>query len=84
MCEHPECQHSLGPDSHCDACDREYPVLTVDMIRECELQLMAAPQIHIWPGRIIVFQYPDNLGGYPDRCVHARALDAYCESCRRM
>ena len=84
MCEHPECQHSLGPDSHCDACDREYPVLTVDMIRECKRQLMAAPQMHVFPGRIVVFRCPDNLGGYPERCVHMRALDAYCESCRRM
>jgi hypothetical protein len=22
MCEHKECEHSLGPGSHCDTCDR--------------------------------------------------------------
>lgn len=22
MCEHDECEHSLGPSSHCDECDR--------------------------------------------------------------
>ena len=22
MCEHEECEHSLGPSSHCDECDR--------------------------------------------------------------
>jgi hypothetical protein len=26
----------------------------------------------------------DTLGGYPDRCVHSRALDVDCESCGRM
>ena len=84
MCEHPECRHSMGPGSHCDACDREYPVLTVDTIRECERQLMAAPQMQVFPGRIAVCRYPDNLGGYPERCVHMRALGVYCDSCRRM
>lgn len=62
----------------------EQPILTVAMIRECERQLAALPQQHIFPGRIIVFRYMDNLGGYPDRCIHARALDVYCESCGRM
>lgn len=27
---------------------------------------------------------PDRLGGYPDRCVHARSLDVRCESCEKM
>ena len=27
---------------------------------------------------------PDNLGGYPDRCVHSRSLDVPCASCGRL
>lgn len=42
MCEHEECEHSLGPSSHCDGCDREdKDVLTAATIRECHKQLKA-------------------------------------------
>ena len=41
MCEHAECQHSLGPGSHCPACDRAETLLTAKPLRECHRQLQA-------------------------------------------
>ena len=43
MCEHSECEHSLGPGSHCDGCVREdNDVLTAEKIREYQKQMQAA------------------------------------------
>jgi hypothetical protein len=40
--------------------------------------------LFIYPGKIVRMRYPDNLGGYPERCIHARPLIDDCESCRMM
>jgi hypothetical protein len=50
MCEHEECEHSLGPSSHCDECDRQDRLvredkdrwLTADKIRDYQKQMQAA------------------------------------------
>lgn len=74
------------------------PKLTVATIRECKRQLeaVARPMNEVIPriGRhydwlniddlVSRQKKSDNLGGYPNRCVHARALTVECESCRRM
>ena len=39
MCEHEECEHSLGPSSHCTECDRL--ALDAAAIREAHKQLQA-------------------------------------------
>ncbi len=71
MCEHLECEHSLGPSSHCRAC--ELSVLE---------ERARGRSVSVWPGRVLVWaRMVDHLGGYHDRCVHSRALTIPCVSC---
>lgn len=35
------------------------------------------------PGIVQNYRQQDNLGGYPERCIHGRSLSEACESCER-
>jgi hypothetical protein len=51
MCEHRECEHSLGPSSHCSECDR---LERMKMTRKCIHKIEVGYRCWMCPGAIAV------------------------------
>lgn len=64
----------------------DFEGLTAATIRECKKQLKAVELHPDANGQVILkqnYRQADNLGGYPERCVHGRTLGDTCKSCGR-